>query len=122
MQHRDETQGHVERLQQVFEMMGKRARGQTCDAINGIIEEGEEIVQEFEHGAVRDTGILASAQAVEHYEMARYGTMIAWVKACGMNDMARVLQETLDEEKKADPLLNQIANKSLNKAATQKAA
>lgn len=120
--HREETQGHVERLQQVFEMMGKRARGQTCEAINGIIEEGEEIVQEFEQGAVRDTGILASAQAVEHYEMARYGTMIAWAKACGMNDMARVLQETLDEEKKADALLNQIANKSLNKAATQKAA
>jgi ferritin-like metal-binding protein YciE len=92
IQHRDETQGHVERL------------------------------QEFEQGAVRDTGILASAQAVEHYEIARYGTMIAWAKACGMNDAARVLQETLDEEKKADELLNQIANKSLNKAAAQKAA
>jgi ferritin-like metal-binding protein YciE len=120
--HREETQGQVERLQQVFEMMGKRARGQTCEAINGIIEEGEEIVHEFEQGAVRDAGVLASAQAVEHYEIARYGTMIAWAKACGMNDIARVLEETLEEEKKADALLNQIANKSLNKAATQKAA
>lgn len=122
MEHRDETQGHVERLQQVFEMLGKRARSQTCEAINGIIEEGDEVVHEFEQGAVRDAGILANAQAVEHYEMARYGTMVAWAKACGMNDVAKVLQQTLDEEKKADTLLNQIATSTLNKQATQKAA
>jgi len=121
-EHREETQGHVERLQQAFDMMGKRARGQTCEAINGIIEEGDEVVHEFDQGSVRDAGILANAQAVEHYEIARYGTMIAWAKACGMNDAAKVLQETLDEEKKADSLLNQIATKSLNKLATQKAA
>lgn len=120
--HREETQGHVERLQQVFDILGKRARGQTCEAINGIIEEGEEVVHEFEQGAVRDAGILANAQAVEHYEMARYGTMVAWAKACGMSDAAKILQQTLDEEKKADTLLNQIANTSLNKQATQKAA
>ena len=77
---------------------------------------------EFEQGAVRDAGILANAQAVEHYEMARYGTLVAWAKACGMNDAAKVLQQTLDEEKKADTLLNQIANSTLNKQATQKAA
>lgn len=120
--HREDTQGHVERLQQVFDILGKRARGQTCEAINGIIEEGEEVVHEFEQGAVRDAGILANAQAVEHYEMARYGTMVAWAKACGMSDAAKILQQTLDEEKKADTLLNQIAHTSLNKQATQKAA
>ncbi len=121
-EHREETQGHVERLQQVFDILGKRARGQTCEAINGIIEEGEEVVHEFSQGAVRDAGILANAQAVEHYEMARYGTIIAWAKACGMGDAAQLLEQTLAEEKKADSLLNQIANKSINKEAVQKAA
>ena len=122
MHHREETQGHVERLQQVFEQVGKRARGQTCEALNGIVEEGDEVIEEFEKGPVRDAGILANAQAVEHYEMARYGTMIAWSKACGMQDAAKILQQTLDEEKHANSLLNQIANKSLNQQATQKAA
>jgi ferritin-like metal-binding protein YciE len=121
-EHRDETQGHVERLQQVFDQMGKRARGQTCEALNGIVEEGEEVIEEFEGGAVRDAGIVANAQAVEHYEMARYGTMIAWAKVCGLNDAVKLLEETLAEEKKADALLSQIANRSLNKQATQKAA
>jgi len=120
-QHREETQHQVERLQQVFEQVGKRARGQTCEALNGIVEEGEEVIEEFEAGAVRDAGILANAQAVEHYEMARYGTMIAWAKVCGMKDAVKLLEETLAEEKKADELLNQIANKSVNQQA-QKAA
>lgn len=121
-QHREETQGHVERLQHVFEELGKRARGQTCEALNGIVEEGDEVVEEFEKGPVRDAGILANAQAVEHYEMARYGTIIAWAKACGLKDSVKLLEETLAEEKKADSLLNHIANSSLNKKATQKAA
>ncbi len=121
-QHRQETQGQVERLQQVFEMIGKRARGTTCDAINGIIEEGEEVVEAFEAGDVRDAGILADAQAVEHYEMARYGTLIAWAKAMGKNDCVQLLQQTLDEEKKADSLLNQIANQDVNKHAMRQAA
>jgi len=120
--HREETQGHVDRLQQVFDHVGKRARTQTCEALNGIVEEGDEVVEEFDKGAVRDAGILANAQAVEHYEMARYGTMIAWAKACGMQEVAKILQETLDEEKKADTLLNQIANKSLNQQAARQAA
>jgi ferritin-like metal-binding protein YciE len=121
MQHREETQHQVERLQQVFEQVGKRARGQTCEALNGIVEEGEEVIEQFEAGPVRDAGILANAQAVEHYEMARYGTMIAWAKVCGMKDAVKLLEETLAEEKKADELLNQIANKSVNQQA-QKAA
>lgn len=120
-QHREETQHQVERLQQVFEQVGKRARGQTCEALNGIVEEGEEVIEEFEAGPVRDAGILANAQAVEHYEMARYGTMIAWAKVCGMKDAVKLLEETLAEEKKADELLNQIANKTVNQQA-QKAA
>ena len=122
MHHREETQGHVDRLQQVFEQIGKRARGQTCEALNGIVEEGSEVIEEFDKGVVRDAGILANAQAVEHYEMARYGTMIAWAKACGMQEAATLLQETLEEEKKADTLLNQIANKSLNQQAARQAA
>ncbi|HST75098.1 MAG TPA: ferritin-like domain-containing protein [Acetobacteraceae bacterium] len=123
MQHREETEHQVERLQQVFEKLGTRARGQTCEAINGIIEEGEEIIGEFERGPVLDAGIIANAQAVEHYEMARYGTMVAWAKAAGQNDVVKLLEETLAEEKKADTLLNQLANKEINqKASTQKQA
>jgi ferritin-like metal-binding protein YciE len=122
MHHREETQGHVDRLQQVFEQVGKRARGQTCEALNGIVEEGGEVIEELDKGVVRDAGILANAQAVEHYEMARYGTMIAWAKACGMQEAAKLLQETLEEEKKADTLLNQIASKSLNQQAARQAA
>jgi ferritin-like metal-binding protein YciE len=121
-QHREETQHQVERLQQVFEQIGKRARGQTCEALNGIVEEGEEVIEQFGTGPVRDAGILANAQAVEHYEMARYGTMIAWAKVCGLKDSVKLLEETLAEEKKADQLLNEIATRSLNKAASQKAA
>lgn len=118
LQHRDETEHQVERLQQVFEKLGSRARGQTCEAINGIIEEGEEIVGEFERGPVLDAGILANAQAVEHYEMARYGTMIAWAKAAGQTEIVGLLEQTLEEEKKADTLLNELANKEINQKAS----
>lgn len=121
-QHREETQGQVERLQKAFEALGKRARGQTCEAINGIIEEGEQVVEEFPAGAVRDAGILANAQAVEHYEMARYGTIIAWAQGCGHQDVAKLMEETLEEEKKADTLLNQIATKEINRQAFKQAA
>jgi ferritin-like metal-binding protein YciE len=121
-QHRHETQGQVERLQQVFEMIGKRARGTTCDAINGIIEEGDEVMEAFEAGNVRDAGILADAQAVEHYEMARYGTLIAWARAMGKNDCVPLLQQTLDEEKKADSLLSHIASQDVNKHAMRQPA
>jgi len=121
MKHREETEHQVERLQQVFEHMGKRARGQTCEAINGIIEEGEEFVGEFEKGPVLDAALAANAQAVEHYEMARYGTLIAWFKAIGMTEPVKLLQETLEEEKKADHLLTEIATSELNQKAAQTA-
>ena len=122
LHHREETQGQVDRLQKAFEALGKRARGQTCEAINGLIEEGDEIVEAFEAGPVRDAGIVACAQAVEHYEMARYGTIIAWAKAVGAEDVARLMHDTLEEEKKADSTLNQLAQKRLNQEAVRPAA
>ena len=122
MHHREETQGQVERLQKAFESLGKRAQGKTCEAINGLIGEGEEGIEEFPEGVVRDAGILANAQAVEHYEMARYGTIIAWAKACGQQEVAKLMQETLDEEKKADTLLNGLARKGINQQAVKEAA
>ncbi|HSZ89867.1 MAG TPA: ferritin-like domain-containing protein [Acetobacteraceae bacterium] len=122
MHHREETQGQVDRLQKAFEALGKRARTQTCEAINGIIEEGDEVIEEFDAGPVRDAGILANAQAVEHYEMARYGTIIAWARGCGQNDVVKLMEETLEEEKKADKLLNDIALKDINQQAMKHAA
>jgi ferritin-like metal-binding protein YciE len=122
MHHREETEGQVERLQKAFDALGKRARGKTCEAINGLVEEGDEVVEEFEQGPVRDAGIVACAQAVEHYEMARYGTIVAWAKAIGADDVARLMQETLDEEKKADATLNQLAQRSVNQQAVKRAA
>lgn len=116
-QHREETMGQVERLEQVFELMELRARGVPCEAIQGLVEEAKEIMEEVEDKEVRDAGLLAGAQAVEHYEIARYGTLVAWAKQLGMNDAAKLLQQTLDEEKKTDELLNKLALQSLNKKA-----
>lgn len=120
--HREETEGQVERLQRAFEAIGKRPRGKTCEAINGLIEEGEEVIEEFPEGSVRDAGLAACAQAVEHYEMARYGALIAWAKVANQADVARLLEETLAEEKKADTLLNQLASKEINPQALKQAA
>ena len=122
LHHREETQGQVERLQKAFEAMGKPSRGRTCEVINGLVEEGEEVVEDFPAGVVRDAGIVASAQAVEHYEMARYGTIVAWAKTCGEDEVARLMQETLEEEKKADTLLNGLAKKGINQQAMKQAA
>lgn len=120
--HREETQVQVERLQQAFEALGRRARGATCEAINGLIEEGEEVVEEYPEGSVRDAGLAACAQAVEHYEMARYGALIAWARTAGHKEVVALLEETLKEEKKADTLLNQLANNEINKQAFKQAA
>jgi ferritin-like metal-binding protein YciE len=116
--HKEQTEEQVARLQQVFELIGKRARGKTCPAINGIIEECEELLDEIkEPGAVRDAGLAACGQAVEHYEISRYGTLVAWAKAMGNADAAALLESTLGEEKETDKLLSQLANRSLNKQA-----
>jgi ferritin-like metal-binding protein YciE len=120
--HREETQGHIERLEQVFEMMGKRPQAKPCEAINGIIAEGEETVEDFGESAALDTGLVAAGQAVEHYEMARYGALIAWAKQLGMSKAAGVLNETLQEEMKADRLLTQIGASKVDKMAVAKMA
>ncbi len=117
LKHRDETEGHVERLQQIFEMLGKRAQGKTCEAINGILEEGQEIIEEYKGSEALDAGLLAGGQAVEHYEMARYGTLKNWATQLGMADAANLLDETLQEEKKTDALLTQLAQSEVNRKA-----
>jgi ferritin-like metal-binding protein YciE len=108
--HREETEGQVERLVNVFEILGKRAQGKTCEAIKGIIEECEELLEEAtEPSPVRDAGLIACGQALEHYEMARYGALIAWANALGHTEVEPLLQANLDQEKKADALLTEAA-------------
>lgn len=106
--HRDETEVHVERLQQVFELMNKPARGKTCDAILGILEEGKEVLEDFGNSPALDAGLTASAQAVEHYEIARYGTLKAWALQLGMKEAAALLDQTLQEEIKTDQALSKL--------------
>ncbi|WP_099864755.1 YciE/YciF ferroxidase family protein [Pararhizobium haloflavum] len=121
--HRDETEEHVTRLQQVFELIGKPARGKTCDAIEGIISEGEEIMDEFKGTAALDAGLISAAQAVEHYEMTRYGTLKRWATELGMKDAAKLLDATLQEEMKTDGDLTKLADAGANdRAKASKAA
>jgi ferritin-like metal-binding protein YciE len=115
--HHGETEGHVERLEQIFEMLDKPARGKTCDAIQGIVDEGKEIMEEYKGCEAMDAGLLAAAQAVEHYEISRYGTLKQWALQLGMKDAARLLDETLQEEKKTDVSLTTLAEASVNLAA-----
>jgi ferritin-like metal-binding protein YciE len=120
--HRGETEGQVERLQKVFEIMGKRAQGKTCPAIDGIIEEGEEVMDSFKGAPALDAGLVSTAQAVEHYEIARYGTLKRWAECLGMTDAAQLLDETLNEESMTDETLTEIADGSVNEAAMEQAA
>ena len=103
--HRAETEGQVERLEQVFELIGKKAQGKTCDAILGIVEEGQEIMKEYKGSPALDAGLLAGAQAVEHYEISRYGTLKTWAGELGLSDAVKLLDATLQEEKKTDATL-----------------
>ncbi|HET7409466.1 MAG TPA: DUF892 family protein [Paracoccaceae bacterium] len=116
-QHREETEGHVERLEKVFEMIDKPARGAKCDAIIGIIEEAEELMDEVQDQDTLDAAMIAAAQAVEHYEITRYGTLVTWAKRLGHNDAAKLLEETLKEEKATDEKLTKVAEQSVNKKA-----
>lgn len=115
--HREETEGQIERLEEVFKTLGKAARGVQCEAINGIIEEGKEVMEDFAESAALDAGILAAAQAVEHYEITRYGSLKTWAQELGMADAARLLDQNLQEEKKTDQLLTQLAEARVNTKA-----
>ena len=112
--HLGETKNHVKRLEQVFKMHGVEAKGVECPAIDGIIEEADEIVAEVGDKKVLDAALIAAAQAVEHYEITRYGTLIAWAKQLGRPDCASVLQENLEEEKAADSKLTSLAERNIN--------
>ncbi|RWB94046.1 MAG: ferritin-like domain-containing protein [Mesorhizobium sp.] len=120
--HRDETEAQIERLQQVFEIFGKRPQAKTCPAIDGIIEEGQEILEEFKEAPALDAGLVAAAQEVEHYEIARYGTLITWAGLLGLKDAVPLLEETLEEEKATDEALTQLGETSVNERAMQEAA
>ena len=116
-QHKEETEGQIERLQQVFEVLGKRAQGKTCPAIEGIIEEGEEIMEEFKGMPALDAGLISAAQAVEHYEITRYGTLKRWAEVLGLKEAVQLLDETLQEESKTDESLTALADASANEMA-----
>jgi ferritin-like metal-binding protein YciE len=117
--HRDETEQQVARLEEIFGILAKPARGKKCPAIDGIIEEGQEIIKEAKDDTVRDAGMLAAAQAVEHYEISRYGTLKAWAEKLGMDDVAALLDETLEEEKATDLKLTDLAESEINVEANE---
>jgi ferritin-like metal-binding protein YciE len=112
--HLGETHGHVKRLEQVFQMLGQKAKSVDCPAIDGIIKDAGHVTSEVDDKDVLDAAIIASGQAVEHYEITRYGSLIAWAKRLGRNDVAKVLEETLTEEKAADKKLMTIAEGKIN--------
>jgi len=112
--HHEETETHLERLERVFEMLGKPARGKKCEAIEGIIEEGKEIMDDYADTPALDAGLLAAAQAVEHYEISRYGTLKAWAEKLNLTDAIELLDQTLAEEKKTDEILTKIAQTAVN--------
>jgi len=115
--HHGETEGQVDRLEQIFELMDKPVRGKTCEAIQGILDEGKEIMEEYKGSEALDAGMVAAAQAVEHYEISRYGTLKQWANQLGMRDAVRLLDQTLQEEKKTDETLTSLAEASVNLAA-----
>jgi ferritin-like metal-binding protein YciE len=115
--HVTETEGQVGRLEQVFDLIGKKVQGKTCDAIVGIVEEGQEIMKEYKGSPALDAGLLAGAQAVEHYEISRYGTLKTWANELGLKDAVRLLDATLQEEKNTDATLTKIAQSVVNQEA-----
>jgi ferritin-like metal-binding protein YciE len=115
--HRTETEGHVARLEKVFAIIDKKPQAKTCDAIVGITDEGAEIMKEYKGSPALDAGLLAAAQAVEHYEISRYGTMKTWAQELGLHDAVRLLDQTLLEEKQTDEALTEIAKTAVNQRA-----
>jgi len=117
--HEGETEQQVSRLEQVFQSIGETPKGKTCDAIMGILDEGKEIMDEYKGMPALDAGLLAAAQAVEHYEISRYGTLKCWASELGYNDAVKLLDATLNEEKKTDAALTQLAESEVNVHAEQ---
>ena len=115
--HLGETEGQVERLEQVFSIIEKKPQGKTCDAIMGIVKEGEGVIEEYKNSPALDAGLLAVAQAVEHYEISRYGTLKAWAEELGHEDAANLLDQTLEEEKDTDAALSELAESVINQEA-----
>jgi ferritin-like metal-binding protein YciE len=115
--HHGETEGHVERLEQVFGMIDKKPQGKTCEAILGLLGEGEEIMKEYKGSPALDSGLLAGAQAVEHYEISRYGTLRTWAEELRLDQAAKLLDATLEEEKATDEALTEIAESVVNHEA-----
>jgi ferritin-like metal-binding protein YciE len=115
--HRGETEGHVSRLEKVFANIDEPAKGKKCPAIDGIIKEGDEVAKDYKGSAALDAGLLSAAQAVEHYEISRYGTLKTWAEELGLSEAASLLEQTLTEEKNTDQTLTQIAESSVNEHA-----
>ena len=120
--HADETDAQIERLEQVFAMIDASPKGKTCEAINGLVDEGKEIMSDFKNSPAHDAGLLAAAQAVEHYEISRYGTLRTWAEKLGLRDAAKLLAESLAEEKKTDEALTKLASAVVNDMAERQAA
>lgn len=118
-EHHAVTQNQVARLEKVFELLGEKAEGKKCEAMAGLLKEGDSILEETEPGAVRDAGIISASQKIEHYEIATYGTLVAFAKTLGENDSAKLLTQTLAEEKEADCLLNDVALNAVNIVAAE---
>ncbi len=115
--HRRETEGQVKRLEEVFELLKEKPRAKTCEAIIGIVKEGQEVMDEYRGSCALDAGLLAVAQAVEHYEICRYGTLKTWAEELGLNQAVKLLDATLAEEKKTDAALTQLAESVVNQEA-----
>ena len=120
--HRSQTEGHIERLEQVFKIIGEKPVAKTCEAIMGITKEGDEIAEEYEGSPALDAGLLAAAQAVEHYEISRYGTLCTWAEELGLGDAKKLLGETLEEEETTDEALTELAESVVNQEAQAQAA
>jgi ferritin-like metal-binding protein YciE len=120
--HAHETEGQIDRLQQVFEIIGKPARAKTCEAMQGIVSEMEEDLEEFGGSPVADAVIIGCGQAIEHYEISRYGTLIAWAKQLDQTEAAELLQQTLEEEKQTDRILSELAEKVANSKGSESQA
>ena len=120
--HKTETEGQIERLEQVFELIEEKPQGKKCAAIEGILEEGQEIIKEYKGSPALDAGLVSAAQAVEHYEIARYGTLRTWAEELGLNQAMKLLQQTLDQEEATDRALTELAESVVNQEAQAEAA